>query len=79
MRIEWSAAARASVRRYMRDQPGMRAIVAAVAALTEDPYPAEGFHRGEWHRLQVGAYRVFYAVEGDLITVVRVDRVPGAR
>ena len=62
----------------MRDQPGMRAIVAAVAGLTEDPYPAEGFRRGEWHRLQVGAYRVFYAVEGDLITIVRVDRVPGA-
>lgn len=75
MRVEWSAAAQASVRRYMRDQGGMHAVVAAVASLAEDPFPAEGFHRGDWHRLQVGAYRVFYAVEGDLVTVVRVDRV----
>lgn len=61
----------------MRDQPGMHAIVAVVASLADDPYPAAGFHRGDWHRLQVGAYRIFYAVEGDLITVVRVDRVSG--
>jgi mRNA-degrading endonuclease RelE of RelBE toxin-antitoxin system len=59
----------------MRDQAGMRAIVAAVAALAEDPYPTEGFHRGDWHRLRVGTYRPLYAVEGDLITVVHVDRV----
>jgi hypothetical protein len=59
----------------MRDQAGMHAVVAAVTGLAEDPCPAEGFHRGDWHRLPVGAYRVLYAVEGDLITVVRVDRV----
>lgn len=75
MRIEWSAAAQASVRRYMHDQVGVRALVAAVAGLADDPYPAEGFHRGDWHRLRVGAYRVLYAVEADLVTVVRVDRV----
>lgn len=50
-------------------------LVAAVAGLAGDPYPAEGFHRGDWHRLRVGAYRVLYAVEADLVTVVRVDRV----
>jgi mRNA-degrading endonuclease RelE of RelBE toxin-antitoxin system len=38
----------------------------------------EGFHRGDWHRLQIGAYRVLYAVEGDLVTVVRVDRASGS-
>lgn len=75
MRVEWSAAAQSSVRRYMRDQDGMHAITAAVASLAEDPYPAEGFHRGDWHRLRLGAYRVLYAVEGDVVTVVRVDRV----
>jgi mRNA-degrading endonuclease RelE of RelBE toxin-antitoxin system len=77
VRIEWSPAARASARRYMHDQDGMRAIDAAVAALAEDPYPAEAFHRGEYHRLRVGPYRVVYLVEGDLITVDRVDRVTG--
>jgi hypothetical protein len=63
----------------MGDQDGMRAIGAAVAELAEDPYPAEGFHRGDYHRLPVGRYRVAYVIEGDLVTVTRVDRVPGGR
>ena len=75
MRIEWSPAARASARRYMTDQHGMRAIGAAVAALAADPLPADGFHVGEYHRLRVGDYRVVYVVEGDLITLSRLDRV----
>ena len=33
MRIEWSPAARASARRFMEDQDGMRAIGAPVAGL----------------------------------------------
>ncbi|MBV9204519.1 MAG: type II toxin-antitoxin system RelE/ParE family toxin [Actinobacteria bacterium] len=77
MRIEWSPAARASARRYMHDQDGMKAIAAAVAALADDPYPAEAFHRGEYHRLRVGPYRVVYLVESELITVDRVDRAAG--
>lgn len=52
--------------------------VTAVAGLADDPYPSKGFHRGDWHRLHVGAYRVLYAVEDDLVTVVRVDRVRGS-
>jgi mRNA-degrading endonuclease RelE of RelBE toxin-antitoxin system len=77
VRIEWSPKALATARRYMRDQDGMRAITAAVAALGDDPYPAGAFHRGEYHRLHVGPYRVMYLVDGDLITVDRVDRVTG--
>ena len=53
----------------------MRAIGVAVAALADDPYPLEAFHRGRYHRLRVGQYRVMYVVAGDLITVDRVDRV----
>ena len=75
MRIEWSPAARASARRYMDDQDGMRAIGAAVTRLAENPYPPEAFHRGDYHRLRVGQYRVVYIVDDDLITVERVDRV----
>ncbi len=77
MRIRWSPAATALARRYMRDQDGMRAIGAAVAALADDPYPPEGFHRGRYHRLRVGPYRVIYVIDGDVITVERVDRVIG--
>jgi hypothetical protein len=67
--------ARASARRFMADQAGMRAIGVAVAALAEDPVPAEGFHAGEYHRLRVGSYRVVYILEADLITVSRIDRL----
>ena len=58
----------------MEDQYGMCAIGAAVAALALDPYPPEGFHQAEYHRLRVGRFRVIYVVEDDLITVERVDR-----
>jgi mRNA-degrading endonuclease RelE of RelBE toxin-antitoxin system len=75
MKIEWSPAARASARRYMEDQDGLRAIGGAVAALAGNPYPPEAFHRGEYHRLRVGLYRVVYMVDGDLITVEHVDRL----
>ena len=75
MTVEWTAAALASARRYMRDQPGMRAVDAAVAALAGDPLPPEGFHRGGYHRLRVGPYRVMYAIDDDVITVERVDRL----
>ena len=59
----------------MRDQEGMRAVGAAVAVLAGDPYPREAFHRGRYHRLRVGRYRVLYGIDNDLITIERVDRV----
>lgn len=60
----------------MHDQVGIRAIGTAVAGLADDPLPAEGFHRGRYHRLRVGLYRILYVIDGDVITVERVDRVP---
>ncbi len=75
MKIRWAPAATALARRYLHDQDGMRAIGAAVAALASDPYPPEAFHRGRYHRLRVGQYRVMYVIDGDLITIERVDRV----
>ena len=59
----------------MNDQDGMRAIGAAVIRLAENPGPPEAFHRGDYHRLRVGLYRVVYIVDDELITVERVDRV----
>lgn len=59
----------------MRDQDGMRAIGRAVAALADDPYPPEGFHRGRYHRLRVGPYRVMYVIDDNVITIERIDRV----
>jgi mRNA-degrading endonuclease RelE of RelBE toxin-antitoxin system len=55
----------------------MRAIGAAVARLSDNPYPPEAFQWGEVLRLRVGLYRIMYTVEGDLITILRVDRRAG--
>jgi mRNA-degrading endonuclease RelE of RelBE toxin-antitoxin system len=60
----------------MHDQDGMRAIGAAVAGLADDPLPAEEFRRGRYHRLRVDRYRILYVIDGGVITVERVDRVP---
>jgi mRNA-degrading endonuclease RelE of RelBE toxin-antitoxin system len=76
LRIEWTPAALASARRFISDQPGMRVLNAAVAALADDPAPPEAFIRGEYRRLRAGAYRVMYELDGDLVTVKRVDRLP---
>jgi mRNA-degrading endonuclease RelE of RelBE toxin-antitoxin system len=75
--IEWTPSAVASVRRYLRDQEGLRAVGEAISALTDEPYPPPpaGFHRGRYHRLRVGTYRVMYVVDDDVITVERVDRL----
>jgi mRNA-degrading endonuclease RelE of RelBE toxin-antitoxin system len=75
VKVEWSPAARASAGRYLEDQDGMRQVGAAVAGLAEDPYLPGAFHRGDYHRLRVGRFRVAYVIEGDLITVERVDGV----
>jgi len=75
VRLRWSEIAVASAARFVADQDGMHAINAAVAALVDDPGPSEAFIRGAYRRLRVGDYRVLYKVEGDLITVVRVDRI----
>ena len=56
----------------------MMAVNRAVEALADDPAPPGAFVRGANRRLRVGPYRVLYEVEGDLITIVRIDRVQAA-
>jgi mRNA-degrading endonuclease RelE of RelBE toxin-antitoxin system len=38
----------------------------------------QSFPWGEILRLRAGRYRIVYVVEGDLITIDRVDRVSGS-
>ena len=57
----------------MADQDGMREVARAVTALTDDPSPPEAFVRGAYRRLKVGPYRVMYVIEGDLVTIERLD------
>ena len=59
----------------LADTNGMTAVVAAVDALEGDPFPVDSFRWGDMYRLRVGPYRIMYVVEGDLITVDRVDRI----
>jgi mRNA-degrading endonuclease RelE of RelBE toxin-antitoxin system len=53
----------------------MREVLAATDALANDPEPPEAFRWGDVMRLRAGRYRVMYLVEGDVITIRRVDRV----
>ncbi|HEY7145459.1 MAG TPA: hypothetical protein VH637_14545 [Streptosporangiaceae bacterium] len=72
--IEWSARAVTTASRFLDDKYGMRTLVAAIDALAGDPCPPGAFRWGEMYRLRAGAYRVMYVIEGDLITIERVDR-----
>ena len=75
MRIIWSEIAQATFVRFMADQAGLMAVNSAVEALADDPAPPGAFVRGPYRRLRVGPYRVLYEVEGNPITIVRIDRV----
>jgi hypothetical protein len=59
----------------MHDQEGLHAIATAITGLADDSLPAGGFHRGRYHRLRVDRYRILYVIDGDVITVERVDRL----
>jgi mRNA-degrading endonuclease RelE of RelBE toxin-antitoxin system len=74
MTVEWSPEAVRMASRFLDDKAGRTELVAAVDALADEPYPAEGFHRGDYHRLRAGPYRVVYTVFGDVITIDRVGR-----
>ena len=78
MNIEWSPRGVLTASRFLEDSPGMSAVMAALDALAKDPYPEESFRWGDMLRLRVRRYRIMYVVEGDLITIQRVDRVSGA-
>jgi hypothetical protein len=56
-------------------QPPPDALGARNFGLADDSAPPGAFARGAYRRLRVGPYRVLYEVEGDLITIVRIDRV----
>jgi len=75
VRIEWSPRAITTASRFLADTNGMTAVVVAVDGLEGDPDPADSFRWGVMRRLRVGQYRIMYVVEGDLITIDRVDRV----
>ena len=74
MRVRWTPTAAALARRYLRDQEGMRSIGAAVAFLPTTRTRRKRFTEADTTGC-VGQYRVMYVVDGDVITIDRVDRV----
>jgi mRNA interferase RelE/StbE len=64
-----------SLGRYMDDPAGLAGVLEAIDALAEDPRPAGSFHRGDYHRLRIGRYRVLYEITGDVVSVRRIDRL----
>lgn len=62
---------------FLADDPdGLTAVLAAVDALTSEPYPEQAFPFGATglYRLRVGRYRVLYTVTDELISVGHIAR-----
>jgi mRNA interferase RelE/StbE len=67
---------------FLADDPdGLRAVLAAIGALAENPYPEDAFPFGSTglHRLRVGRYRVLYTVTDDVISVGHIGPAPADR
>jgi mRNA interferase RelE/StbE len=64
-----------SLGRYMDDPAGLAEVMDAIDALAADPRPAGSFHRGDYHRLRAGRYRVMYQITGDTVLVRHIARV----
>jgi mRNA interferase RelE/StbE len=64
-----------SLGRYMDDPAGLAEVMDAIDALAADPRPAGAFHRGDYHRLRVGPYRVLYQITEDTVVVRHIARV----
>ena len=67
---------------FLADDPdGLRAVLTAIDALREHPYPEDAFPFGPsgMHRLRVGRYPVLYTVTDDLIFIGHIARAPADR
>lgn len=64
-----------SLGRYMDDPAGLAEVLDALDALADDARPPGSFHRGGYHRLRVGRYRVLYDVAEATVLVRHIARV----
>lgn len=64
-----------SLGRYMDDPAGLAEVMDAIDALAADPRPPGSFHRGDYHRLRVGRYRVLYQITKDTVLIRHIARV----
>jgi mRNA interferase RelE/StbE len=64
-----------SLGRYMDDPAGLAEVMDAIDALAVGPRPPGSFHRGDYHRLRAGRYRVLYQITEDTVLVRHIARV----
>jgi hypothetical protein len=77
VRQRWLPQAQGFVRGLMEEHHADSiAINTAVAELLAGHESPGGFHRRDYHRLHVGPYRVHCIIEGNILNVTRVDKVP---
>ena len=64
-----------SLGRYMDDPAGLAEVLDALDTLADDARPPGSFHRGEYHRLRIGRYRVLYDIAEETVLVRHIARV----
>ena len=61
--------------RYLDDPAGLAEVLDALDTLADDVRPPGSFHRGEYHRLRIGRYRVLYDITEETVLVRHIARV----
>jgi len=64
-----------SLGRYLDDPAGLAEVLDALDTLVDDARPPGSFHRGEYHRLRIGRYRVLYDITEEMVLVRHIARV----
>ena len=64
-----------SLGQYMDDLVGLAEVLDALDTLADDARPPGSFHRGEYHRLRIGRYRVLYDITEEIVLVRHIARV----
>ncbi len=62
---------------FLADDPGaLRAVLAAIDQLADDPRPAGSFPYGssDLRRLRIGRYRVMYEISGEEVVIGHIAR-----
>ena len=64
-----------SLGRYMDEPAGLAEVLDALDTLADDARPPGSFHRGDYHRLRIGRYRVLYDITEEIVLVRHIARV----
>ena len=76
LRVDYDERAISQAAEFLDDPQGMRAALAAIDRLADDPRPAGSFPYGspDLRRLRVGRYRILYEITEDAVAVRHIAR-----